>query len=211
MSDSEMEIDTQHNESDNEEQNVVDGQQDDTFKKGVAKNGVSGVSPHDAIKRDIEKEVNEAKAERTMPLAEKKERKKRVLTEKQLKVLEMARAKKKEKAMMRKAETTIITKQKQKANDEERISKLVEEKLKEKLASKSKSKRKKKVIVESESESESESSDSEEEVVVKRKSRRAKQVSKVKAPTPASAPVKSAEQLKKEYYDRLAHEELFGR
>ena len=73
-----------------------------------------------------------------MPASEKKERKKRILTEKQLAVLEKARNAKKEKALLKKAEKTIVSKQKKQEDEEARINELVEKRLNEKLQQKTK-------------------------------------------------------------------------
>ena len=78
------------------------------------------------VEREIQQEVDKAREERTLPLAEKKERKKRILSEKQLAVLEKARQSKRDKAVLKKAETTIITRKKKEDDEDARIQALVD-------------------------------------------------------------------------------------
>ena len=86
----------------------------------------SGIAADTNVEREIQQEVDEARKERTLPLAEKKERKKRILSEKQLAVLERARQSKRDKAVLKKAETTIISRKKKEDDEDARIQALVD-------------------------------------------------------------------------------------
>ena len=115
------------------------GENDDVKDETIERRGSAPLTPTSSgIEREIERDVEEVKKERLMPSSEKKERKKRILTEKQLAVLEKARNAKKEKALLKKAEKTIVSKQKKQEDEEARINALVEKKLNEKLQKQSK-------------------------------------------------------------------------
>ena len=91
----------------------------------------SGIAADTNVEREIQQEVDEARKERTLPLAEKKERKKRILSEKQLAVLEKARQSKRDKAVLKKAETTIISRKKKEDDEDARIQALVDKRFAE--------------------------------------------------------------------------------
>jgi len=115
------------------------GDNHDVKDETIERRGSAPLTPTSSgIEREIERDVEEVKKERLMPASEKKERKKRILTEKQLAVLEKARNAKKEKALLKKAEKTIVSKQKKQEDEEARINALVEKRLNEKLQQKTK-------------------------------------------------------------------------
>ena len=91
------------------EENVVIETQDFDDSQETGKNDDV---KDETIEREIEREIEQVKKERLLPVFEKKQQKKRILTEKQLAVLEKARNAKKEKALLKKAEKTIVSKKK---------------------------------------------------------------------------------------------------